>query len=270
MSKYTAYTGGSTRGKNGAAAYIIVQDGKIIHENSKKYTNTTCNRVEMIAAITAVCYVPDKSELEICTCSQYIINTFQRDSRPFTNGDLYDLYRKASENKTVSFRWIKRSDGDLLQTYVKELSSEQRKSVSDKFINYGAKPSDIKSYIAYTDGSADNTGTKMGGAAYIILKDGEIVHKACKKFKDTTSNRMEMLAIISAVNYVPKWSEIEIFTDSKYSANVFSGEWVPSKNLDLVEKFREVSKNKRVKITWIKGHDGNPYNEMVDRMASYI
>ena len=56
-------------------------------------------------------------------------------------------------------------------------------------------------YEAYTDGSCDNLSPYgEGGSAYIILKDGIIIKESKKGFVGTTNNRMEMLAIISAVN----------------------------------------------------------------------
>lgn len=60
-------------------------------------------------------------------------------------------------------------------------------------------------YEAYTDGSCDNLSPYgEGGSAYIILKDGIIIKESKKGFVGTTNNRMEMLAIISAVKSVPK------------------------------------------------------------------
>lgn len=60
-------------------------------------------------------------------------------------------------------------------------------------------------YEAYTDGSCDNISPYgEGGSAYIILKDGVIIKESKKGFVGTTNNRMEMLAIISAVKSVPK------------------------------------------------------------------
>ena len=124
-------------------------------------------------------------------------------------------------------------------------------------------------YIAYTDGSCDNTGSKSGGAAYIILQNDKIIYEASKRFKNTSNNRMEMLAIISAVNYVPNGSEILVITDSQYAMNIFIGLWKPTKNKDLIELYHQCAKGKKVRFRWIHGHNGNPYNERVDKLASY-
>ena len=123
-------------------------------------------------------------------------------------------------------------------------------------------------YEAYTDGSCNNATNRKGGAAYIILKDNKIIKEANKHFAGTTSNRMEMLAIISAINSIPEMSAITIHSDSKYAINIFSGINHPSANTDLVGLFYKCSKNKIVRFNWVKGHAGNVGNEYVDRLAS--
>ena len=127
-----------------------------------------------------------------------------------------------------------------------------------------------KKYVAYTDGSADNLNTRRGGAAYIIIQDNEIVYEASKKFKNTTNNRMEMLAIISAVNHVPEHSELTVYSDSQYAINVFNGKWKPKINKDLIDLYHKVAINKTIILKWIKGHSGNKYGDYVDKLASYL
>ena len=67
-------------------------------------------------------------------------------------------------------------------------------------------------FIAYSDGSCDNNNpSRPGGAAYIIMDtEGNIIKKKSKGFKNTTSNRMELLAIISVVNSLPNNSFVTI------------------------------------------------------------
>ena len=77
-------------------------------------------------------------------------------------------------------------------------------------------------YEAYTDGSCDNLSPYgEGGSAYIILKDGIIIKESKKGFVGTTNNRMEMLAIISAVKSVPKGATLTVYTDSQYCITSF-------------------------------------------------
>lgn len=128
---------------------------------------------------------------------------------------------------------------------------------------------DDEEYVAYTDGSCDNLHKEHpGGAAYIIMKDGEIIISKKKGLLRTTNNRAEMLAIISAVASSPCGARLDIYTDSKYSMEVFSGFWHPKKNKDLFDLFMKHAKRLRLIVFHkVAGHSGNKYNEMVDEMA---
>lgn len=93
-------------------------------------------------------------------------------------------------------------------------------------------------YEAYTDGSCDNLSPYgEGGSAYIILKDGIIIKESKKGFVGTTNNRMEMLAIISAVKSVPKGATLTVYTDSQYCITSFTNCKKPKKDLDLINLY---------------------------------
>lgn len=130
---------------------------------------------------------------------------------------------------------------------------------------------EIGRYVAYTDGSCNNLSPHgEGGAAYIILLNGIEVKRASKGFMGTTNNRCEMMAIISAVNAIPAGAEIEIHTDSQYCIGAFMEDKVitPStKNADLIATFHKVAENRKVSFVWVRGHAGNHYNELVDKLA---
>lgn len=123
-------------------------------------------------------------------------------------------------------------------------------------------------YIAYTDGSCDCPGTRCGGSAYIILKNDMIIKEVKKGFLNTSNNRMEMLAIISAINSVPEGSSILIHSDSQYAIKVLSGVWKAHTNKDLLNLHKKISKKRNVYFKWVKGHNGDKYNEMVDKLAA--
>lgn len=131
--------------------------------------------------------------------------------------------------------------------------------------------SKIGHFKAYTDGSCNNLSPYgEGGAAYIILQDGVEVKRASKGFMGVTNNRMEMLAIISAANSVPPGSTIEIYTDSQYCITVFAPGYIvkaKTKNIDLIRLFNEIRQTRTILFHWVKGHNGDEYNEMVDKMA---
>lgn len=132
------------------------------------------------------------------------------------------------------------------------------------------KEEKAKKYIAYTDGSCDNLSPYgEGGSAYILLNgDGSFECSGSKGFVGTTNNRMEMLAIISAVCQTPKQSELIVYTDSQYCITAFTNVKKPKRNLDLINLYHHsVSGLKSVEFRWVKGHSGNEYNEKVDKMA---
>lgn len=136
---------------------------------------------------------------------------------------------------------------------------------------FGLKP--MFEYEAYTDGSCNNLSPEgEGGSAYIILKDEAEIKRASKGLMHTTNNRMEMLAIISAVNSIPDGESILVYTDSMYCIETFTKEngshSKNAKNADLIASYYKYRGNRRVAFKWVKGHNGNHYNEIVDKLAS--
>ena len=133
----------------------------------------------------------------------------------------------------------------------------------------------------YTDGSClENPGN--GGWAAIIIDDGKKTQIKGSK-KNTTNNQMELLAPIEALKKIPKGSEVQIFTDSKYVKSGIT-EWIhnwkkngwktankqPVKNKELWIDLDELSKNFQIEWTWVKGHSIDQLNNEVDAMAREI
>ena len=128
----------------------------------------------------------------------------------------------------------------------------------------------MEKFIAYTDGSCDNLHpNRPGGSAYIIFNEDKTLYKkASKGFLHTTNNRMELLAIISVVNSIPKGSSVIINTDSQYCILACKSK-KPKKNKDLVELYHRLEgKLSSIEFKWVRGHAGNIYNEECDRMAN--
>ena len=130
----------------------------------------------------------------------------------------------------------------------------------------------------YTDGSC-LTNPGDGGWAAIINIDGEI-KKISGNEKNTTNNRMELMAPINALKYIYSKDPIEIFTDSKYVKNGIT-EWINTwvlnnwktsnkedvKNKDLWIELYKLNQSLNVKWNWIKAHAGDTLNEEVDILA---
>jgi ribonuclease HI len=130
----------------------------------------------------------------------------------------------------------------------------------------------------YTDGSClNNPGN--GGWAAIINVNGE-VKKISGSEKDTTNNKMELMAPIKALQEIKKNQQIEIYTDSQYvrlGITDWINKWIinnwqtskkePVKNKDLWIELYELTKSFEVKWIWVKAHAGNALNEEVDLLA---
>lgn len=129
-------------------------------------------------------------------------------------------------------------------------------------------------FIAYTDGSCDNTSPfREGGAAYIISQpDGKVFRQSSRGFIGTTNNRMELMAIMSAVAATPEGSKLLVVTDSEYCITMLSNpanaDRIGMKNEGIIHRyFKYAEKLKEVRFQWVKGHNGHPLNEMVDEIA---
>lgn len=146
-----------------------------------------------------------------------------------------------------------------------------------------------KSYkiTIYTDGACSGNPGKGGWGAILIYnakdKDGKnVTHKKTLSGGEefTTNNKMELTAVIEALNAVKKKSEIELFTDSKYVLDGFT-KWLPNwqengwkssgkkpiKNIDLWKKLSELASKHIINWHWVKGHADNQLNNEVDKLA---
>ena len=130
----------------------------------------------------------------------------------------------------------------------------------------------------YTDGSCIGNPGKGGWAA--IINDNGNTKKITGSEKNTTNNRMELMAPINALKNVDPKNEIEVYTDSQY-VKLGITEWINTwlknnwqtskkeqvKNKDLWLELYNLNKSLNVKWNWIKAHAGNPLNEEVDLLA---
>lgn len=133
------------------------------------------------------------------------------------------------------------------------------------------------SFEIYTDGSCiGNPGP--GGWAFIVIDknkesdDGPasgVVHHDSGHDKDTTNNRMEMMAIIKALEYGVKqgWDTIKIHSDSNLLVSTINLGWKKKANLDLWLKMEKQLGKIKIDINWVKAHDKNIFNNMVDELA---
>ncbi len=127
----------------------------------------------------------------------------------------------------------------------------------------------------YTDGAA--RGNPGPGGYGVVLISGEHRKELSEGYKLTTNNRMELLAVIVALETLKiPGSEATVYTDSKYVADAVTKGWVfnwvkkrfkGKKNADLWMRFLEIYKQHVANFVWVKGHANNPLNERCDTLA---
>ena len=131
------------------------------------------------------------------------------------------------------------------------------------------------SIIIYTDGSAK--GNPGNGGYGIVMMSGSYRRELNQGFRLTTNNRMELLAVIIALESVKKeGSVITVYSDSKYVIDAVEKKWLfgwekknfnKKKNPDLWIRFLKIYRKQKVGFIWVKGHANNKENERCDFLA---
>ncbi|MBR5130514.1 MAG: ribonuclease HI [Alphaproteobacteria bacterium] len=136
----------------------------------------------------------------------------------------------------------------------------------------------MKQIELYTDGACSGNPGPGGWACVLIYKD------TMKQFaggeSQTTNNRMELTAVIEGLKHLKESCQVHIYTDSKYvleGATKWLDGWKKRGwkkadkkavlNQDLWQELDEALSQHHVTWTWVKGHAGNPMNELVDKLA---
>lgn len=138
-------------------------------------------------------------------------------------------------------------------------------------------------FFAYTDGACSGNPGPGGWGVLLVAREGDAVVKERTLNggeAETTNNRMELMAAISALEALGRETEITLVTDSAYVKNGVTG-WIhgwkrngwktadrkPVKNVDLWQRLDAAQAAHRVRWEWIKGHAGHPENERADELA---
>ena len=130
----------------------------------------------------------------------------------------------------------------------------------------------------YTDGSClGNPGN--GGWAFLIEEEKDIRYRAGFE-KNTTNNQMELIAAIKALEFLNKYNDITINTDSNYVKegittwifNWKKNNWKTStkqlvKNRELWERLDNLCEKKNISWCWVKAHNTSEFNNQVDELA---
>ena len=123
----------------------------------------------------------------------------------------------------------------------------------------------------YTDG-AYSSSRDMGGFAFVVLENKEKIYSYFFNEPNTTNNRMEIVAVLKALYWLKETGrlneDIVIYTDSMYVIGSMTKNWKRNKNVDLFNELDNIYKQfKTIVFMHVKGHSGDKYNELCDKLA---
>ena len=137
----------------------------------------------------------------------------------------------------------------------------------------------LKRVEIFTDGAC--SGNPGAGGWGAILRYNDVEKELSGGEADTTNNRMELTAVISALSALKEPCNITLYTDSRYVMDGIE-KWIatwkqngwrtankksPVKNIELWQKLDELMRTHEVEFHWVKGHAGHPENERCDTLA---
>ncbi len=141
----------------------------------------------------------------------------------------------------------------------------------------------MSNILAYTDGACSGNPGPGGWGVLLQAKQGSEILKELELYggeKDTTNNRMELVAAISCLETLDKPTSLTIFTDSNYvkggitdwMKNWKINDWKTTnkksvKNVDLWKRLDKACQKHDVSWKWVKGHSGHLENERADALA---
>ncbi len=131
----------------------------------------------------------------------------------------------------------------------------------------------------YTDGAC--SGNPGPGGWGVVLRYGEREKELSGGEAQTTNNRMELTAVIKALEALKESCQISLYTDSKYVSDAFNQGWIygwmkkgwkkadnkPVLNVELWQRLYDLWKKHDITLIWVKGHADNPYNNRCDELA---
>lgn len=131
--------------------------------------------------------------------------------------------------------------------------------------------------LIYTDGAA--RGNPGPGGYGVVLLWGQQRKELSAGYRLTTNNRMELLAVIVALESLTKKNiPLTIYTDSQYIVNAVEKKWLDNwistdfkggkKNKDLWTRYYQLTRHYKPRFVWVKGHADNALNNRCDELAT--
>lgn len=138
----------------------------------------------------------------------------------------------------------------------------------------------MKHVEIYTDGACRGNPGHGGWGAILVYGGRE--KELSGGERETTNNRMELTGAIEALSCLKEPCEVTLTSDSKYLVDGITRGWAvswrehgwkksdrsPALNADLWERLLDLLDRHKVTFVWVKGHDGHPYNERCDKLAT--
>lgn len=129
----------------------------------------------------------------------------------------------------------------------------------------------------FTDGACSGNPGKGGYGIIMRVPEKNYEKQYSKGFRLTTNNRMELLAVLTALEKLKSpENDIHVYTDSKYVSDAINKNWISGwikrgfrnvKNPDLWRKMIPLLQKHNPTFHWIRGHSGHPENEHCDQLA---
>jgi ribonuclease HI len=145
---------------------------------------------------------------------------------------------------------------------------------------------DVSRFLVFADGSSLRNPGGPGGTGFVVLDRARPALRfgATRWVEDgphaITNNRMELRAVLEALDGLPAGESVEVLSDSRYVVDALSS-WIHGwrrkgwktasggavLNRELIEAVDARARQLRVRYAWVRGHDGHAVNEVVDGLA---
>ena len=135
----------------------------------------------------------------------------------------------------------------------------------------------MKEVSLYTDGACRGNPGRGGYGAILVY--GKYEKEISGGERETTNNRMELMAAIVGLSALKEPCRVKLYSDSKYLTDAYLQGWIYNweadswrggkvKNPDLWQRLLQLTRYHEVEFVWVKGHNGHPYNERCDALAT--
>jgi ribonuclease HI len=129
-------------------------------------------------------------------------------------------------------------------------------------------PSAAGEFVAYTDGACLGNPEGPGGWAAIVFRSAE-AWQLFGHLTSTSNNRAEALGVLAALEWVPAGSTLRLHSDSELTVRQLQGRYKIKANTDVWELIQRTRTEKGIQLVpeWVRGHAGDPLNELADRLS---